>query len=304
MRIDSRCLIGTAHFQRKMVCVNLFSAFHCLTDGEVMFKYSYNISFNMSNNMFDPTDPIFYGWNIVKRNIRFFGVLGVIIAGLYYLPALLEMTTLQMIDLEIIAIFWALIYLIIYQFVDMGLIGIAFKFYNEASPSIEDLFANYRLFPKYLAGSIIYMLVISAGFIFFILPGIYFALKYQFYGYLIIEKGMGPIAALKESSKMTDGFKKNLLEFWLILFCSIAVIMLLLSFFIMLPVSLITMAISPDLQSAFSMITDIISMIIKLTIVVPIIKLSMVYVYKIFLQHNAPEASPSESLVEGGNVTD
>lgn len=259
----------------------------------------------MSNNIFNPTDPVFYGWNIVKSNIRFFGVLGVIIAGLYYLPALLEMKTLQVVDLEIIALFWALIYLIIYQFVDMGLIRIAFKFYNGASPTIEDLFANYRLFPKYLAGSIIYMLLVGAGFIFFILPGIYFALKYQFYGYLIIDKGMGPIAALKESSKMTDGFKKNLIEFWLTLFCSIAVISLLLSYFIILPARVITGAISPDLQSDFNIIVEIIITIIKIVIIAPIMKLSMVYVYKIFVQRNAPEASsPPESPEDSGIVTE
>jgi hypothetical protein len=257
----------------------------------------------MSTNIFNPNDLVFYGWNTVKRNIGFFAVLGIIVAALYYLPGLLEMEILQVIDLEIIAIFWALIYLIIYQFVDMGLIGIAFDFYNGASPSIEALFKNYRLFPNYLAGSIIYMLLVCAGLI-FIVPGIYLALKHQFYGYLIIEKGMGPIAALKESGKMTDGLKKNLLEFWLTLFCSIIVIMLLLNYIIILPVSFVIGVISLDLQSVFRIMAEVFTMIIKLMIIAPIMKLAMVYVYKILQQHNASERSSSASLQDRGIVTE
>ena len=50
-----------------------------------------------------------------------------------------------------------------------------------------------------------------------IVPGIYLAVKYQFVPYLIVDKGMDPIEAFKESGKMTDGSKWDLLLLLIVL---------------------------------------------------------------------------------------
>jgi len=44
---------------------------------------------------------------------------------------------------------------------------------------------------------------------------VYLFLKYQFYGYVIVERVSGPLEALKESSRLTEGMLKNLFIFWL-----------------------------------------------------------------------------------------
>ncbi len=66
--------------------------------------------------------------------------------------------------------------------------------------------------------------MVAVGLMLLIVPGIYLGLKYQFYGYAIADKGIGPIDALKESDRMTEGAKQNLLIFWLTLYCGIIVV--------------------------------------------------------------------------------
>ena len=73
-----------------------------------------------------------------------------------------------------------------------------------------------KMFPRilnYLAAQILVTLVILGGFLLFIIPGIIFSIKYMFTPYLVIDKGMGPIEALKASAKLTDGIKWDLVGF-------------------------------------------------------------------------------------------
>lgn len=52
-----------------------------------------------------------------------------------------------------------------------------------------------------------------------IIPGIIWAIKFQYYGYFIVDKGLGPIKALEASSNLTDGVKWDLFLFGLLLTC-------------------------------------------------------------------------------------
>ena len=66
---------------------------------------------------------------------------------------------------------------------------------------------------NYLAAQFLMLLIIFGGFILFIIPGLIFSIKYMFTPYLVIDKGMGPIEALKASGKLTDGIKWDLVGF-------------------------------------------------------------------------------------------
>jgi len=79
-----------------------------------------------------------------------------------------------------------------------------------------DLFSSYPLVINYIIASILYGLMVIVGLIFLIVPGIYLAIKHQFYTYLIVDKGMGPIEAIKESGRITKGALWNLLGFVII----------------------------------------------------------------------------------------
>lgn len=109
-----------------------------------------------------------------------------------------------------------LVFTIINLIVGMGWIYILIKLIRNQTATINDLFAKTSVAIKYIAGVILYALIVFGGMLLLIIPGIYFAIKYAFAPYLIIDKGVGPIDALKMSAVMTKGVKWELLGFHLI----------------------------------------------------------------------------------------
>ena len=252
----------------------------------------------MSHNVFDPIDPIRFGWNTLKSNLKFFFVLMVIVAVLYNLPSLiwtLVLSEAAASDSSIIIAVFALIAVasgIIYLVMELGLLDISLSFRDGLLPQIQDLFRQYPLLLKYLAAYIIYSLMVFIGFMLLIVPGIYLGLKYQFYGYLIVDKRLGPIEALKESSRMTSGAIMNLFVFWLSLYCGIAIIMIIFMIFITIPLGLMAQASSPDMVLILSTIFSFIISVIAVLVILPITKLATADIYRILEARLAASSAP------------
>jgi uncharacterized membrane protein len=66
-------------------------------------------------------------------------------------------------------------------------------------------------FWKYLGTSILVSLAIGVGLVLLIVPGIILGLMFMFTPFLVIERELGPIEAMKESHRITRGHKWNLL---------------------------------------------------------------------------------------------
>lgn len=101
--------------------------------------------------------------------------------------------------------------------IGMGLIRIALRLYGNEKGEFADLFSCFPLFFKYLFSSILYGLIVLGGMILLIIPGIIWAIKFQFFTYFIVDKELGPIEALKRSSAITKGAKWDLFFFGLLL---------------------------------------------------------------------------------------
>ena len=103
--------------------------------------------------------------------------------------------------------------------VALGWIYAGLKFYDGKKPSLEELQnALSPVFVKYLLASVLYGLAVTIGFILLIVPGVYLAVKYGLFGYLIVDKKMDSMKALEASGKVTDGAKLQLLVFGLLVF--------------------------------------------------------------------------------------
>lgn len=74
-----------------------------------------------------------------------------------------------------------------------------------------------RPFWKYLGASVLAALVVLAGLILLIVPGIIAALALSFVSFVVIDRGLSPIAALKESARITKGNRLELLLLFLLL---------------------------------------------------------------------------------------
>lgn len=86
--------------------------------------------------------------------------------------------------------------------------------HNVDSAIFYDLLTR-RPFWKYVGANVLYGCIVMIGFILLIVPGVMWSIKYMFVRFLVIERGMGPIDALRESARMTEGHMWEL--FWLAL---------------------------------------------------------------------------------------
>jgi hypothetical protein len=173
---------------------------------------------------FGKRQAIRFGWDRMKDNIVFYIfvlLLAWIITG--------GLSSIGQISFNGIYPFapFGLLSAIANVFFSIAFIRISLRIHDGEKPEPADLWADYRLFWKYLGGSILYFLIVLGGLILLIVPGIVWALKYSQYGFLIVDRKMGPVEAIKASGRITDDakwdlFLLNLLFFGVILLGAIA----------------------------------------------------------------------------------
>jgi len=166
----------------------------------------------MEKKNFSNKEAIKYGWGIMKANLWYFvGIL--IVAWLVVgIPGALA-DHFQKNDMGFMALLFNLITAVLRVIISIGMIKIALKFLGEEKPEFMDLFRFQGNFWRFVGGSILYGLIVVAGFILLIVPGIYWAIKYQWFGYCIVDQKLGPVNALKKSAEMTQTVKWQLLGF-------------------------------------------------------------------------------------------
>lgn len=96
--------------------------------------------------------------------------------------------------------------------VSIAILTISLIIAHGKTPVFSDLlrsFENYKITWHYLLASLLSVIIIGIGILLLVLPGIYLAVRLQFYKFLIIEhENMGVIESLKKSMAMTQG------KFW------------------------------------------------------------------------------------------
>jgi hypothetical protein len=177
----------------------------------------------MTHKYFNFGDVLGYGWRVMKTNLWFFVGLGLLFMIITYLPTIARFI-LKETDWPKAARITAEFSLIIAGWVinitlAIGLIKIALSFCNEQRPPISTLFDARGCFWRYVAAGILYGLIMLAGFILLIVPGIIWSIKFGLCFYFVIDKGLGPIEALKASSRTTMGVKWQLFGFGIL--CSL-----------------------------------------------------------------------------------
>jgi uncharacterized membrane protein len=95
----------------------------------------------------------------------------------------------------------------------------AFYLAAQDNPETVDLSTLWHPQPfwKFLGASILFALAVAVGFVLLIVPGIIFALMFMFTTFIVIDRELGPIEAMKESNRITYGHKWTLLGFGVLL---------------------------------------------------------------------------------------
>ena len=171
----------------------------------------------MTSKYFNFSDVLEYGWRVMKANFWFFVGVGAVFLIITFLPAVARIV-ISSLDLSIAynitaGILLRLLGWVVAVVLGIGLIKIALSFCHEQRPEFGTLFATRGCFWRYMGTMILYTLIVFVGFILLIVPGIIWSIKFCFCYYFIVDKGLGPIKALKASSRTTMGVKWELFGF-------------------------------------------------------------------------------------------
>lgn len=202
----------------------------------------------MTSKYFNFSDVLEYGWRVTKANFWFFVGIGAVFLIITFLPAIARIVVVRL-DLprayNITAeILFRVLGWVVGAVLGIGLIKIALSFCDEQRPEFGTLFAARDCFWRYMGTMILYTLIIWAGFILLIVPGIIWSIKFCFCYYFIVDKGLGPIEALKASSRTTMGVKWELFGFGILctLINMLGLLCLVVGIFVTFPVVIVANA--------------------------------------------------------------
>jgi uncharacterized membrane protein len=111
-----------------------------------------------------------------------------------------------------------LISLVAQAYVMGGIVNFAIRVARGETPDFGVVFAGGRYFGAMLGGTLLYTLGVSAATMFCLVPGFFLAGCWLIYSAFIVDKGMGPIAALSASWQATTPYRTNALVYVLLSF--------------------------------------------------------------------------------------
>lgn len=168
----------------------------------------------MNTASFSIKDAFGFGWAMVKEKFWFLLAL-ILISGFFgMMPDVIQRFT----DNATVSFVVRVISIIIGLVVDASLIFIMLRLHDGKEVKVVDMFSQYPLTFRYFVANVSYGLMVAAGVLLLIIPGIYLSLRYQFYKYYLVDKQMDIVESFKESAKMTDGHKWHLLKFFMATF--------------------------------------------------------------------------------------
>jgi uncharacterized membrane protein len=136
-----------------------------------------------------------------------------LILGLNALPELGRWQTLE--AAPVLALVWTLCGYLIQMATQMGLVRISLRLVDGQQPRYGELFGDLTTFGRYVAGNLLFLLIILGGLLLLVIPGIIWSVKYQFAPFLIVDRNIGIKEAFHESAGITSGVKWELFVFFL-----------------------------------------------------------------------------------------
>lgn len=170
-----------------------------------------------SKNNFSIGEAVSYGFNRAKKHWGFLIVCVLISIAASMIPNLTASALTDRGNPTIASFIVQIAGWVLQMAVSLGLIGVALRLYDKKRTEFKNLFDYFNLIIPYLIASIIYGVIVVVGLILLIIPGIIWAIKFRYFSYFMVDKNLGPIDALKASSKITKGVKWQLLFFGIVL---------------------------------------------------------------------------------------
>ena len=151
------------------------------------------------------------GWSQFKENAGFWigaiivGMIGIGIPGAFA-SALAE-------RYGFLSFLFMVVYFVMAILVSIGWVQLAIHTVEKKKLEMATLFTGYKKILPYLGLMILMIIAVYAGLFLFVIPGVMLITMFFLAPYLVIDQGLGPIAALKESMKLTKGARWDILGF-------------------------------------------------------------------------------------------
>lgn len=154
-------------------------------------------------------------WRVTKEKITF-------LVGLTFVLFILEVVSSFILDgLEksgqtFLFVILQVLVSIVSIIIGAGVMWISLKIVRGEAFQVSDIFTPTPLFFRYVGVNILYSLIVCAGILLLIVPGIIWAIKYSQVKYLILDRQIGILETFSESARMTDGSKMELFVLYLL----------------------------------------------------------------------------------------
>lgn len=185
----------------------------------------------------DKVGLIKQAWGIVKRNAR----LIVLLMAAFIVFNVVQSAASNYFRETALSIIVSLAFSALSVFFEIGLLKIFLKLVDGVKAEFQELWAYPQYFVNLLVSSILFGLIVGVGLILLIVPGIYLALRLQFYSYYVVDKNAGITDSLKMSWEKTRGKVLDLFLFALLLIALniLGALALLVGLLVTIPVSFV-----------------------------------------------------------------
>jgi uncharacterized membrane protein len=153
----------------------------------------------MTGHKFSKGEAIKFGWDTTTGN------LGLFVLALIIIVAISMMTVVVPGSWVVMAVSCVLNLV-----VGLGVVRMALRFVDGEKGELVDLFSTIALIVTYLIASIVVGIVVTVGLCLLLLPGIYWAVRLYMFPWVIVDKGVGPFEAMRQSWAITEGSFWNL----------------------------------------------------------------------------------------------
>lgn len=161
----------------------------------------------MKEKDFEIKEAISFGWEQMKKNFMFFVVFLI-------LTVLIQSIFSSMHGFNLGR---SIISFIVSTLISLATTKIALDAANKKTVDFNGIRESLQYYFNFLVVTILVSVIAMAGFILLVVPGFIWATQYSMAPFLVIDKKMSPMEALRESSKITAGKKMQLFVFYFVL---------------------------------------------------------------------------------------
>lgn len=217
------------------------------------------------NKTFSKGEAIRFGWEQVKKDPVLW--LGVVWAAMG-IPLLVSLAS-TILEGEEQNPFFAFVLFLVVLVLSLGLqLGVNRAILNGIDGekvSFGQLWGQFGKVLSFLVTQIFVVFIVILGLLLFIIPGIIWGIKYSFVPYIMADKKVGPMEALKQSGAITQGVKWKLLVF--------------------------------NIVMGLVMVAGVLALGVGVLVALPVITIAQGYVYRKLEQQTAAEQIPQAQPV-------